>query len=193
MMSPNIHHLIDSVEYPFELWKNLEKAFGMKEVEDEAWSEPSISSCVVSQDVLASTFFDEVIYDEGFSHIVHVVATLFDSNASSFNEEANIEEQYFSVSLEDTDDEKEVTDGASIVNDDDSLTHSLFFMSSIIDYEIYVTDPSHFVHTSLIDGAQPSDFQDVFLAISIPISVFPLILLDLMFFYISSFVLGINT
>ena len=26
-MSPNIHHLIDSTEYPFELWKNLEKAF----------------------------------------------------------------------------------------------------------------------------------------------------------------------
>ena len=28
-MSPNIHHLIDSVEYPFELWKNLDKAFSM--------------------------------------------------------------------------------------------------------------------------------------------------------------------
>ena len=24
-MSPNIHHLIDSVEYPFELWKNSDK------------------------------------------------------------------------------------------------------------------------------------------------------------------------
>ena len=24
-MSPNIHHLIDSVEYPFELWNNLDK------------------------------------------------------------------------------------------------------------------------------------------------------------------------
>ena len=28
-MSPNIHHLVDSVEYPFELWKNLDKAFGL--------------------------------------------------------------------------------------------------------------------------------------------------------------------
>ena len=24
-MSPNIHHLIDSTEYPFEIWKKLEK------------------------------------------------------------------------------------------------------------------------------------------------------------------------
>ena len=28
-MSPNIHHLIDYVEYPFELWRNLDKAFGL--------------------------------------------------------------------------------------------------------------------------------------------------------------------
>ena len=39
-MSPNIHHLIYSAEYPFELWKNLDKAFGLQEIEDEAWSEP---------------------------------------------------------------------------------------------------------------------------------------------------------
>ena len=44
-MSPNIHHLIDSVEYPFELWKNLDKSFGLHEIEDEAWSKPNISSC----------------------------------------------------------------------------------------------------------------------------------------------------
>ena len=47
---------------------------------------------------------------------------------------------------------------------DDSLTHSMLFMSSIMDFEIHMLDLSHFVHTSLIDGAQPSDFQDVFLA-----------------------------
>ena len=47
-ISPNIHHLIDSVEYPFELWENLEKSFGVQEVEDEAWSEPNISSCALS-------------------------------------------------------------------------------------------------------------------------------------------------
>ena len=63
-MSPNIHHLIDSVEYPFELGKNLDKAFGLQEIEDEAWSEPNISYCPLSQDLLASTFSDEFDHDE---------------------------------------------------------------------------------------------------------------------------------
>ena len=90
-MSLEIHHLIDHVEYPFECWNNLEKSFGMQGVEDEAWSEPNISSCALSQDVLASTFSDEFIYDEQVSHTVHVATTLFDSNGTSFNEEANTE------------------------------------------------------------------------------------------------------
>ena len=54
-------------------------------------------------------------------------------------------------------------------------------------------DSSHLVHTSLIDGAQPSDFQDVFLAKSSLICVIPLTLLDLMYFNVSSFFLSINT
>ena len=118
-MSPNINHLIYFAEYPFELWKNLDKAFSLQEIEDEAWSEPNISSCYLSQDLLASTFSDEVDHDEEFSHTVHVVAALFHLNASSFNEEANIEEPSFSVSLEgdfyscDTIDEKEVIYGDS--------------------------------------------------------------------------------
>ena len=61
----------------------------------------------------------------------------------------NIEEKYFSVSLEDIDDEKEVTNGVVIVIDD-SLTHSLFSMSSILDSEIYVRDPSHYIPLSLM-------------------------------------------
>ena len=56
-MSPNIQNLIDSTEYSFELWKNLDN-------EDEAWSEPSISYCSLSQYFLASTFSDEVDHDE---------------------------------------------------------------------------------------------------------------------------------
>ena len=63
-MYPNIYHLIDSDEYPFELWKNLDKAFGLQKIEDEAWSEPSISSYSLSQYFLAYTFFDEVGHDE---------------------------------------------------------------------------------------------------------------------------------
>ena len=47
-MSTKIHHLIVSVEYPFELWNNLDKDFGMQEEEDEAWSEPEISSHALS-------------------------------------------------------------------------------------------------------------------------------------------------
>ena len=78
----------------------------------------------------------------------------------------------------DTIDEKEVTYGDSIDIDDDPITHSWFSKSPILDFEIYVLDPSHFVHTSLIDGAQPSEFQDVFLAKSSPSSFFPLTILD---------------
>ena len=63
-------------------------------------SEPIISSCSLSQDFLASKFSDKFDHDEEVSHTVHVVSALFDSNASSFNEEANIEEASFSVSLE---------------------------------------------------------------------------------------------
>ena len=54
-------------------------------------------------------------------------------------------------------------------------------------------DSSQLVHTSLIDGAQPSDFQDFCLAKSSLICVITLTLLDLMCFSISFFVLSINT
>ena len=119
---------------------------------------------------MASTFSDEVDHDEEFSHTVHVTATLFHSNASSFNEEANIEDPSFSVSLEgefyscDTIDEKEVTYESYIYIYDDPISHSFLSKSPILDSKIYVPDPSHFVHTSLLDGAQPGDFQYVFLA-----------------------------
>ena len=99
-IAPNIHHLIYSTEYLIELWNNLDKYFGVQEVEEEAWSEPNMSLCALSQDVFASKFSDEVIYDENISHTVHVAATLFDLNASFLNEEANIKEPYFSMSLE---------------------------------------------------------------------------------------------
>ena len=99
-MSPKIHHLIVSIEYPFQLWNNLDKDFGVQEEEDEAWSKPNISSCALSQYVSASTFSDEVVHNEEFTHKVLVATILFDSNASSFYQEANIEQPYFSVSLE---------------------------------------------------------------------------------------------
>ena len=119
-------------------------------------------------------------------------------NGSSFNEEANIEEPYFSVSLGcdfsscDTIDENEVKYGAADI-DYNPINHSFFSKYPILDFEIYVPDSSHLVHTSLIDGAQPGDFQDVFLAKSSIICLIPLTLLDLMSFSISSFSLGIDT
>ena len=57
---------------------------------------PSIIS--LAQDVMASIVFNEVDHEEEVSNIVLVATTLFDSNASSFNQEANIEEPSFSVS-----------------------------------------------------------------------------------------------
>ena len=115
----------------------------------------------LSQYVSASIVSDEVDHEEEVSHIVLVATTLFDSNASSFNQEANIEEPSFSVSLEvedldsssyDAVDEKEVTNGATIAIDD-SLTHSVFSMSSIMNSKIHMPYLSHFVHASLLDGA----------------------------------------
>ena len=78
-------------------------------------------------------------------------------------------------------DEKEVTNGAAI-SIDDSLTHSLFSMNSIMDYEIHMPDLSHLVHASFLDDAQLSDFQDVCLSKSSPSIVFPLTILDPMCF-----------
>ena len=83
--------------------------------------------------------------------------------------------------------------GAYIDIDDDPIAHSLFSKSPILDSDIYVPDPSHLVHTSLIDGVQPSEFQDACLAKSKLSFVIPLNLIYLMCFRISSFVLGINT
>ena len=80
----------------------------------------------------------------------------------------------------DTIDEKEVTYGAATDIDYDPITHSFFSQSPILDSEIYVPDSLHLLHASLIDGAQPSDFQDVCLATSSLICVIPLALLDLM-------------
>ena len=82
----------------------------------------------------------------------------------------------------DTNEEKEVTYGAAADIDVyyDPITHSFLSKYPILDSEIYVLDSSHLVHTSLIDGAQPSDFQDVCLAKSSLICAIPLTLHDLM-------------
>ena len=85
-----------------------------------------------------------------------------------------------------------MTNGASI-SIDDSLTYLVFSMSSIMDSEMHMLDLSHFLHASVLDGAQPSYFQDVFLANSSPFNVLPLTILDPMRFCSSSFVLGTHS
>ena len=63
-MYPNIYDLIYYFQYPFELWKNLDKYFGLQEIKDEAWSGPNIYYCSLSQYLLATTFYNEVDHDE---------------------------------------------------------------------------------------------------------------------------------
>ena len=102
----------------------------------------------------------------------------------------SLEVEYLDSSSYDVVDEKQVTNGSAI---DDSLTYSMFSMSSIMDFEIHMPDLSHFVHAFFLDGAQPSDLQDICLAKSSPSSVFPLTILDPMHFCSSSFVLGTHS
>ena len=101
-ISPGVRYLIDSVDYLKDLWTTLDRVLGKDNEDPSSYVESASSSSIisVSQDVSASTFSDKVNHEEEVSHTVHVATTLFDSNSSSFNQEANIEEPYFSMSLE---------------------------------------------------------------------------------------------
>ena len=95
-------YLIDSVDYPKDLWTTLDRVLGKDNNDPSSYVESASSSSMISlsQDVLASTVSDEVDHEEETSHTVPVATTLFDLNASSFNQEENIEEPSFCVSLE---------------------------------------------------------------------------------------------
>ena len=86
-ISPSMHYLIDSVEYPKDLWTTLDRVLGKDNEDPSSYVESaSISSMIsLSQDVSASTVSDEFDHEEEISHTVLVATTLFDSNASSFN------------------------------------------------------------------------------------------------------------
>ena len=92
--------LIDSVEYPKDLWTKLDRVLGKYNEDASSYMESASSSSIIflSQYFLTSTIFDEVDHEEEVSNIVLIATTLFDSNASSFNQEANIEEPFFYVS-----------------------------------------------------------------------------------------------
>ena len=106
--SPSLCYLIDSVEYPKDLWTTLDSFLGKDNEDPSSYVESSFISLMISlsQYVSSSIVSNEFDHDEEVSQTVPVVATLFDLNASSSYQEENIEEHYFSVSLEDTDYEK---------------------------------------------------------------------------------------
>ena len=147
-ISSKIHYLIYFAEYPFDLWRNIDISFGVHKEENDNWRKSITSSNVLSQYVLASIVSDEIFHDEEVANStqqITVVTIMFHSNASFAYQEADIEEPSFSLSLEveDTDsssfdvvNEEEVTNGDSFV--EYSLTHLVFSMSSIMDFEIHI-------------------------------------------------------
>ena len=101
-ISPSMCYHIDFVEYPQDLQKELDRFLGKHNEDPSIYVESTFISSMnaLSRYVLASAISDEVDHDEEVSHTIFSVATLFDSNTSFFNQEENIEEQYFSLSLE---------------------------------------------------------------------------------------------
>ena len=100
-ISHSMHYLIDSVEYPKDLWTTLDRVLGKDNEDPSSYVESASSSSMISlsQDVSASTVSDEVDHEEEVSHIVPVATILFDSNDSSFNQETNIKyPSFFCVS-----------------------------------------------------------------------------------------------
>ena len=61
VMSPNICYLMDSVEYPFELWRNLDRGFGVQKEVDNTWSECNTPLSVLTSNVSSSILSDEVV------------------------------------------------------------------------------------------------------------------------------------
>ena len=96
-ISPSMHYLVDYADYPKDLWTKLDRDLSKHNKDHSRNLESAHSTSVVSlfQDVLTSTVSEEFVHDEEVSHIVHVATILFDSNASSFYQEANIEEPPF--------------------------------------------------------------------------------------------------
>ena len=83
-----MRYLIDSVDYPKDLWTTLDRFLGKDNEDPSSYVESASSSSMLSlsQDVSASIVSDEVDHEEEVSHIVLVATTLFDSNASFFNQ-----------------------------------------------------------------------------------------------------------
>ena len=60
---PTMHYLIDSAEYPFELWRNIDEALGMQQ-EDVSYMERKkmvTSLCVLPTMISASYISQEAV------------------------------------------------------------------------------------------------------------------------------------
>ena len=64
VMSPYMRYLVELLEYPFELWRNLDRAFCLQKEVDNTWRESNTSSSVLPSNVSASILSDEVVQDE---------------------------------------------------------------------------------------------------------------------------------
>ena len=61
IMSPKMRYLNDSIEYPFELWRNIDRAFGVQKEVDDSLRKSNTSSCSLHSKVSASILSDEVV------------------------------------------------------------------------------------------------------------------------------------
>ena len=64
VMSHDMHYLMESIENPFELLRNIDRAFGVHKEVDNTWSEYNSSSSVLTSKVLALILSYEVVQDE---------------------------------------------------------------------------------------------------------------------------------
>ena len=55
---------MDSIEFPFDLWINIYRYFGVQKEVDDTWSESNTSSSVLPSNLLASTLSDEFVQVE---------------------------------------------------------------------------------------------------------------------------------
>ena len=64
VMSLDMRYLMESVEYPFELWRNIDRSFGVQKEEDASWIKSNTSSCVLPSKLSTSVLSDELVQDE---------------------------------------------------------------------------------------------------------------------------------
>ena len=69
VMSHDMRYLMEYAEYPFDLWRNIDRAFGVQKEEYDSWRENNTSPCVLPSKASTSILSDEVVQDEDSSRI----------------------------------------------------------------------------------------------------------------------------